>query len=136
MFAWPYAAIYAGMWALAIATVRGAAFLSFYPGCVTFDTAVTPMWHCADSFFMGLLANLANASLMVTLWVPSFIMAGLVDPTSASIAVPILLVHAIGLPTTVYAIVRIMIALMEQAVSPAARTIAARLRPAPAPPRN
>jgi glycosyltransferase involved in cell wall biosynthesis len=59
---------------------------------------------------------------------PSFIMAGLVDPYSATIALPILLVHAIGLPTTVYAIVQIMIALMEKAISPCAQALGARLR--------
>lgn len=127
-FAWPYAVIYAGMWLMAIATVRGMTFLSVDPYCATVATKITPLWYCTDGALMGLVATLANASLLVTLWVPSFIVVGLVNPYSAAIALPILLVHAIGVPTSVYALVRIAIALMENVLSPAARMLADRLR--------
>jgi hypothetical protein len=85
---------------------------------------VAPLWYCADGIVAWYVANLANAALLVTVWLPTFLVIGLLDASAASIVLPLLLVHVAGVPSAVYVLLRCTDWLVSRVAMPALRRIA------------
>ncbi len=63
-------------------------------------------WMCDSASPLAFVAALANTALSVTVWAPVYVAAATVQPGAIVLAVPILLVHLIGLPAALLVSIR------------------------------
>jgi hypothetical protein len=76
--------------------------------CLPDQAKVLFYWACEARSPLSILASLANAALTVTVWAPVYVAAATVRPDAMAIAVPILAVHAIGLPLGMFVLIRML----------------------------
>lgn len=85
-----------------------------------FDGACRPVgssllfyWVCEASSPLTFMAAVANTALSVTVWAPVYVAAATVRPDALALAVPILLVHLIGLPAALLVSIRILARIVQ-----------------------
>jgi hypothetical protein len=109
IIAWQTGLGYLLLWAVTFWTLDDGARVFGRSGvCLPDQAKVLFYWVCEATSPLSILASLANAALTVTVWAPVYVAAATVDPEAMAIAVPILTVHAIGLPLGMFVLVRMM----------------------------
>jgi hypothetical protein len=105
---------YIALWAMTFWTLdHGPAVFGGSGLCHPDDAKILFYWVCDASTPLGILAGVANTALTVTVWAPVYVAAATVRPDAIAIAVPIVLAHAIGLPTAIFVAIRAMLALLQ-----------------------
>jgi hypothetical protein len=70
-------------------------------------------WTCEASWPLAFVAAIANTALSVTVWAPVYVAAATVRPDALALAIPILLVHLIGLPAALLVSIRALAQIVE-----------------------
>jgi hypothetical protein len=65
-------------------------------------------WACDPASPLQILASVADFALTATVWAPVFVAAATVDPDAVMLALPILALHAIGLPLGILVLIRLL----------------------------
>ena len=118
---------YLALWAVTFWTLDEGARVFGRSGVCVPDTArVLFYWVCDPGSLHGILATLSNVALTATVWAPVYVAAATVKPDALAIALPIVLVHMIGLPTALFVLIRLFSTLL------AARKLLPRRGAAPA----
>jgi len=81
--------------------------------CVPDEAKVLFYWVCDPSSPLTVLASIANAALTATVWAPVYLAAATAQPEAAAIAVPIIMLHVIGLPLGLLFLVRLLAAVFD-----------------------
>ena len=112
------------LWCLTLWTLHYGGAVFGKSGVCRPDTAqVLFYWVCDRASPLALLADIANAALTATVWAPVYLAAATVLPDAILIALPILIVHLVGLPSALLVMIRTMLAgfaLMRRAPRPIA----------------
>lgn len=110
--AWQLGLAYIALWAIA--------FVVLDYGPSIFDGACRPVgakllsyWSCDPSSPLAFAAGIANTALTVTIWAPVYVAAATVHPDAVAIAIPILLVHLVGLPTALLVSIRLLARIVQ-----------------------
>jgi hypothetical protein len=111
---------YIALWAVTFVVLDYGPHL-FEEACRPVGTRLLFYWNCDPSSPLAFLSNIANTALTATVWVPVYIAAATVHPDALPLAIPILLVHLIGLPTALLVAIRMLARIVQ-----APRRIAAR----------
>jgi hypothetical protein len=107
--AWQTGLGYLLLWALTFwALDEGVAVFGRSGACQIDQAKVLFYWVCEAKTPLALLATLSNLALTVTVWAPVYVAAATVDPGAMAIALPILIVHIVGLPLGLFVLVRMM----------------------------
>jgi hypothetical protein len=108
-FAWQVGLGYLLIWAFTFWTLDEGGMVFGRSGlCHTDSATVLFYWVCEPSSALAILAMLSNFALTVTVWAPVFVAAATVQPDAVSLAVPIVAVHAVGLPLGLFVLIRMM----------------------------
>lgn len=70
-------------------------------------------WVCEPRSPLSFAAGIANTALSATIWAPVYVAAATVRPDTLAVAVPILLVHLIGLPLALLVSIRLMLQIFQ-----------------------
>jgi hypothetical protein len=81
--------------------------------CVPDEAKVLFYWVCDPSSPLTVLASIANAALTATVWAPVYLAAATAQPEAAAIAVPIIMLHVVGLPLGLLFLVRLLAAVFD-----------------------
>jgi hypothetical protein len=110
--AWQLGLAYVALWAIT--------FVVLDYGPIIFDDNCRPVggkllfyWSCGPSSALAFAAAVANTALTVTVWAPVYVAAATVQPDATALALPILLVHLIGLPTALLVAIRLLARLVQ-----------------------
>ena len=113
--AWQSGLGYVALWAVALWALDDGFVVFAQSGvCHVEKAAVLFYWTCAPASPFGLLAAIVNTALTATIWAPVFIAAATVYPDAVAIAVPIVLVHVVGLPTAMFVLVRTVVIVLAR----------------------
>jgi hypothetical protein len=105
---------YVALWCVTLWTLdHGAAVFGGSGVCRPDLAKVLFYWVCEAASPLALLAAIANAALTVTVWAPVYVAAAAVRPDAIVIAVPIVVVHLVGLPAALLVAIRLMLALFR-----------------------
>ena len=97
------------LWMVTLWTLdEGASVFGNSGVCYPDTAAVLFYWVCAKASPLSILASVANAALTATVWAPVYIAAATVGPEAISIAVPIVLLHVVGLPLGLFVLIRML----------------------------
>jgi hypothetical protein len=109
VIAWQAGLGYLLIWAITFWTLDDGARVFGASGvCLPDQAKVLFYWACEAKSPLSILASLANAALTLTVWAPVYVAAATVKPDAMAIAVPILAVHAIGLPLGMFVLIRML----------------------------
>jgi len=107
-FVWQAGLGYLALWAITIWSLdQGPAVFGASGVCQPDQAKVLFYWVCDSASPFGILAALANFALTTTVWAPVYIAAATIQPDAIAIAVPIVLIHVVGLPTAIFVVVRL-----------------------------
>jgi hypothetical protein len=103
---------YIALWAIT--------FLVLDYGPLIFDGACRPVgsqlffyWSCEASSPLAFAASIANTALATTVWAPISLAAATMRPDAFVLAIPILLVHLIGLSAALLLAIRLMVRIVD-----------------------
>jgi hypothetical protein len=114
IIAWQIGLGYIALWAIAFVVLDYSPRLfGMSPACHAETTQLMFRWVCDPGSPLVFLAGIANAVLTATIFAPVYLAAATVNPDAAAIAVAILLVHGIGLPTALLVLIRLLRGLFE-----------------------
>jgi hypothetical protein len=65
-------------------------------------------WACDPTSPLEILAGVVNFALTTTVWAPVFIAAATVNSDAVIIALPIIAIHAVGLPLGILVLTRLL----------------------------
>jgi hypothetical protein len=100
---------YLVLWCVAYWTLaEGGAVFGKSGACHADSAQVLFYWACDPASPLQILATLANFALTTTVWAPVFVAAATVHPDAVIVAVPIVLVHVLGLPLGILVLIRLM----------------------------
>ncbi len=111
--AWQSGLSYIALWALTFWTLDAGPAVFGNAGCHADEAKVLFYWVCDPASPFSILASLANTALTATVWAPVYFAAATMRPDAVAIAGPIVLTHAIGLPTAIFVVMRLMLALFQ-----------------------
>jgi hypothetical protein len=111
--AWQLGLAYIALWAVAFVVLDYGAQI-FEGACRPIGARFLFYWSCDPSSPLAFAADIANSTLTATVWAPVYVAAATVRPDAIALAVPILLIHLIGLPAALLVCIR-MLARMVQA---------------------
>jgi hypothetical protein len=102
------------LWAVTLWTLdEGANVFGKSGVCYPDEAKVLFYWVCDAASPLAILAGIANVALTATVWAPVYIAAATVEPDAVAIALPIVAVHVIGLPLSIFVLVRMMAAALD-----------------------
>ena len=108
-FVWQAGVGYLALWVITYWTLDHGAITFGQSGVCHPDAAkVLFYWVCDAASPYAFLAALANFALTVTVWSPVYIAAATVDSSAIAIALPIVLAHVVGLPASIFVLVRLL----------------------------
>lgn len=110
--AWQVGLAYVALWAVAFIVLDYGPHL-FDGVCRPVGTKLLFYWSCDPSSPLSFLADIANAALTMTVWAPIYVAAATIRPDAIVLAVPILLVHLIGLPTALLVTIRLLASVFQ-----------------------
>src|SRR5262245_48866284 len=110
--AWQLGLGYIALWAIAFIALDYGPRL-FAGACRPIGSALLFYWSCDPSSPLHFMADVANTALTVTVWAPVYVAAATVRPDALALALPILLVHLIGLPTALLVIIRLLARIVQ-----------------------
>jgi hypothetical protein len=109
---WQVGLAYIALWAIT--------FVALDYGPHLFDGVCRPVgakflfyWSCDPSSPLAFAAGIANTALTVTVWAPVYLAAATVRPDALALAMPILLVHLIGLPAALLIAIRLLARIVQ-----------------------
>ena len=115
VFVWQAGVGYLALWAITYWALDQGAVVFGQSGVCHPDAAkVLFYWVCDAASPYAFLAALANFALTVTVWSPVYIAAATVEPDAIAIALPIVLAHVVGLPASIFVLVRLMAAAFDR----------------------
>jgi hypothetical protein len=115
VFVWQAGAGYLALWAITYWTLDQGGLVFGQSGVCHPDAAkVLFYWVCDGASPYAFLAALANFALTVTVWSPVYIAAASVSPDAIAIALPIVLLHVVGLPASILVRVRLMVGALDR----------------------
>jgi hypothetical protein len=124
-FVWQAGLGYLALWAITIWSLdQGPAVFGASGVCQPDQAKVLFYWVCDPTSPFGILAALANFALTTTVWAPVYVAAATVKPDAMAIAVSIVLLHVVGLPTAIFVVVRLAARFFD-----VARLMLGRVRP-------
>jgi hypothetical protein len=107
--AWQTGLGYLLLWAVTFWTLdEGASVFGKSGVCYPDEAKVLFYWVCEATSPLAILAAIANVALTATVWAPVYLAAATVQPDAAIIAVPIIVLHLIGLPLGIFVLVRML----------------------------
>jgi hypothetical protein len=110
--AWTSGLGYIALWlATAITLDYGATVFGDVGACAPDTAKLLFYWNCDAASPIAFLAAIANTALTVTVWAPVYVAAATVRPDTIMLALPIVLTHAIGLPSALFVAIRLMLGL-------------------------
>jgi hypothetical protein len=68
---------------------------------------------CDAASPLAILAAVANVALTATVWAPVYLAAATVQPDAIAIALPIVLIHLVGLPLGIFVLVRLLAGVLD-----------------------
>jgi hypothetical protein len=105
---------YLVLWAVTFWTLdEGASVFGKSGVCYPDQAKVLFYWVCEADSPLAILASVANAALTATVWAPVYIAAATVRPDAAAIALPIILLHLVGLPLAIFVLVRMLASVLD-----------------------
>jgi hypothetical protein len=110
--AWQLGLAYIALWAIAFIALDYGPRL-FDGACRPIGTTLLFYWSCDPSSPLHFIAGVANTALTATVWAPVYVAAATVRPDDLALAVPILIVHLIGLPTALLVSIRLLARLVQ-----------------------
>lgn len=114
VIAWQIGLGYLALWAIAFVVLdHGPRLFGMSSTCHVETTQHLLRWVCDPGSPLTWLAGIANAAVTATVFAPVYLAAATVNPDAAAIAVAILLVHGIGLPTALLVLIRLLRGLFE-----------------------
>jgi hypothetical protein len=109
IIAWQTGLGYLLIWAITFWTLDDGARVFGASGvCLPDQAKVLFYWVCDAKSPLSILASLANAALTITVWAPVYVAAATIKPDAMAIAVPIMAVHAVGLPLGIFVLIRML----------------------------
>ena len=130
LVAWQTGVGYLLLWAVTVwALNEGAAVFGKSGVCFPDEAKVLFYWVCERTSPLSILASVVNFALTATVWAPVYLAAATVQPDALVVAVPILMLHLVGLPLGILALIR----MMATALDLRRRIGAGRARPPAAP---
>jgi hypothetical protein len=109
--AWSWGFGYLALWAVTLwALDYGASVFGASGVCQPDDAKVLFYWVCKPTSPLAMLASIVNGALTVTVWAPVYVAAATVRPDALMLAVPIVIVHLVGLPLALFVTIRTMLA--------------------------
>jgi len=97
------------LWAVTFWTLdEGASVFGKSGVCYPDEAKVLFYWVCEATSPLAILATVANVALTATVWAPVYIAAATVQPDAVAIALPIIVLHLVGLPLGIFVLVRMM----------------------------
>src|SRR5439155_10109160 len=107
--AWQAGLAYLALWAVTFWTLDEGGIVFGRAGACYADSArVLFYWVCDSGSPLNLLAAVSNLALTVTVWAPVYVAAATVQSEAVPIALPIVAVHAVGLPLGLFVLIRLM----------------------------
>ena len=124
-FAWQAGLGYLALWGMTFWVLDGGTVVFGTSGlCHPENARVLFYWVCDPGSLLAPLARLANFALTTTVWTPVYVAVATVEPDALVLALTIVLVHVVGLPTAIF----VMIRLSERAFD-VMRLMVGRVRP-------
>jgi hypothetical protein len=109
---WQVGLAYIALWAITFVVLDYGAHL-FDGACRPVGATVLFYWSCDPSSPLAFAASIANTALTATVWAPVYVAAATVSPGAVALAIPILLVHLIGLPAALLVSIRLLARLVH-----------------------
>jgi hypothetical protein len=107
-FVWQAGLGYLALWGLTLwALDTGSSVFGHSGACRPELATVMFYWVCDLGGPLALLATLANFALTATIWAPVYVAAATVEPGALALALPIVLVHVVGLPMAIFVAMRL-----------------------------
>lgn len=110
--AWQLGLAYIALWAITFVVLDYGPSI-FEGACRPVGAKLLFYWSCDPSSPLAFAAGVANSALTATIWAPVYVAAATVNPDAVAIAVPILLVHLIGLPTALLVSIRLLARIVQ-----------------------
>ena len=112
--AWQAGVSYLLLWAVTVwALDEGATVFRKSGVCVPDEAKVLFYWVCEPSSPLAILASVVNFALTATVWAPVYVAAATAQPDALAIAVPIVILHLVGLPLGIFVLIRMMLTALE-----------------------
>src|SRR5262249_27486461 len=109
LVAWQTGIGYLLLWAVTIwALDEGATVFGKSGVCFPDEAKVLVYWVCERTSPLSILAGVVNFALTATVWAPVYLAAAPVQPDALVVAVPILMLHLVGLPLGILVLIRLM----------------------------
>jgi len=110
VLAWQSGLGYIALWAITYwSPDSGPLVFGRSAACHPDNAKVLFYWVCDPANPLAIVAAVVNAALTVTVWAPVYVAAATVRPDAVAIAIPIIAVHVVGLPTAIFVMMRIML---------------------------
>jgi hypothetical protein len=114
VLAWQSGLGYIALWAITIWSLDwGPVVFGRSVACHPDSAKVLFYWVCDGASPLTIAAAVVNTALTVTVWAPVYVAAATVRPDAVAIAVPIIAAHAVGLPTAIFVMMRVMLKFFE-----------------------
>ena len=112
--AWQAGVSYLLLWAVTVwALDEGATVFGKSGVCVPDEAKVLFYWVCEPASPLAILASVVNFALTATVWAPVYVAAATAQPDALAIAVPIVILHLVGLPLGIFVLIRMMVTALE-----------------------
>jgi hypothetical protein len=112
--AWQAGVSYLLLWAVTVwALDEGATVFGKSGVCVPDEAKVLFYWVCEPASPLAILASVVNFALTATVWAPVYVAAATAQPDALAIAVPIVILHLVGLPLGIFVLIRMMLTALE-----------------------
>ena len=112
--AWQAGVSYLLLWAVTVwALDEGATVFRKSGVCVPDEAKVLFYWVCEPASPLAILASVVNFALTATVWAPVYVAAATAQPDALAIAVPIVILHLVGLPLGIFVLIRMMLTALE-----------------------
>jgi len=114
LVAWQTGVSYLLLWAVTVwALDEGATVFGKSGVCVPDEAKVLFYWVCEPASPLAILASVVNFALTATVWAPVYVAAATAQPDALAIAVPIVILHLVGLPLGIFVLIRMMLTALE-----------------------
>jgi hypothetical protein len=114
LLAWQIGVSYLLLWAVTVwALDEGATVFGKSGVCYPDEAKVLFYWVCEASSPLSILASVVNFALTATVWAPVYLAAATAQPDAVIIAVPIVLLHLVGLPLGIFVLIRMMVTALD-----------------------
>jgi hypothetical protein len=109
LLAWQTGVSYLLLWAVTVwALDEGATVFGKSGVCYPDEAKVLFYWVCEAASPYSILASVVNFALTATVWAPVYVAAATAQPDALVIAVPIVILHLVGLPLGIFVLIRMM----------------------------